>query len=215
MISEPIDRPEYRALARLYEILTPPVPDKGWSHHGGTDRDHQQFGFAAHRAWGDFGVVQLYNVGDRPAPRPLDVSCLDTLGERFHVFSFWEEKYLGVGGPGWATPPLPPHAAVVLRLTPLADDPDTPVLVGSTLHIGMGSAELEGLAASPGQMVVRLSDAGARDGALFVHSARPLRLAGAEGCVARSVLPAGPAVWRIDVGDRKGGAAQRIRLTAV
>ena len=215
MISEPLERPEYRAAARVYEILTPPVPDKGWSHLGGTDRDHQQFGFLAHRAWGDFAVVQLYNVGDRPASRPLDVSPLDTLGERFHVFSFWEEKYLGVAGPGWTTRLLPPHGAVVLRLTPLADSPDTPVLVGSTLHIGMGSAEIEGIAALPGEIIVRLNDAGARDGALFVHSTRPLQRAEAEGCTAGSVLPAGPALWRIEVADRKGEAGQRIRLTVV
>ena len=212
MISEPLDKPELQAASRMYEILVPPVPDKGWSHLGGTDRDHQQFGFLARRPWGDFAVVQLYNVQDKPASRPLELSPLESLGKHFHVWSFWEEKYLGVGDAGSKTRLLEPHGAVVLRLTSVADNPEIPVLVGSNLHIGMGSAEIENIASRPGEIVMELNDGGAREGALFIHSRKPLKFVEAEGCSVQGVVPVGESIWKVSIASRSGKTIQRIHL---
>lgn len=212
MISEALDDPKYQAAARMYEILVPPVPDKGWSHLGGTDRNHQQFGFVANRPWGDFAVVQLYNVQGQPASRPLDLFPLQPVGKQFHVWSFWEEKYLGVGDAGFKTRLLEPHGSVVLRLTPVAENPDIPVLVGSNLHIGMGSAEIKNIVSRPGEIVIELNNGGAREGALFFHSKRPLKLAKAEGCSDKEVSAVEESIWKISMDARKSNSLQRIHL---
>jgi hypothetical protein len=212
MISEPLDKPELQAASRMYEILVPPAPDKGWSHLGGTDRDHQQFGFLARRPWGDFAVVQLYNVQDVPASRPLELSPLESMGPQFHLWSFWEEKYLGVGKAGFRTRELAPHSAMVLRLTPVSDNPEGPVLVGSNLHIGMGSAEVENIASRPGEIVIALNDGGAREGAVFIYSTKPLKLAKAEGCSVKEVFAAEESIWKISIHARRSNSLQRIHL---
>jgi alpha-galactosidase len=212
MISEALNDPKYQATARMYEILVPPVPDKGWSHLGGTDRNHQQFGFLAHRPWGDFAVVQLYNVQDKPASRPLDLSPLESIGNQFHAWSFWEEKHLGIGDAGFRTSRLEPHGSIVLRLTPVAENPDIPVLVGSNLHIGMGSAEIENIASRPGEIVIELNDGGAREGAMFIHSRKPLKLVKAEGCSVQGIVSGGESIWKLPIASRTGKPIQRIHL---
>jgi hypothetical protein len=81
------------------EILTPPVPGRGRSFCGDVDRHHQQFGFLATQPWGDFAVVQLFNTADHPQALQLTRRGLEALGDRFHVWSSWDEEYLGAAGP--------------------------------------------------------------------------------------------------------------------
>jgi hypothetical protein len=212
LISEPLDQPDYAAAVRLAEIVTPPTPERGRSFRGDVDRHHQQFGFVAHRAWGDFACVQLWNAAPEARSLELDPGALSALGRRFHAWSFWDEAYLGVAGPGFRSPRLNPRSAVIVRLTPVADDPGRPVLVGSTLHMGMGAAEIAGWAADTNHVAMELTDAGAREGRLILSCARELRLDAAQGCAVPEVRQVGAGLWSVEIRQRARRMRQSIGL---
>jgi hypothetical protein len=212
LISEPINQADHQAEARRLEILTPPVSERGRSFRGDVDRHHQQFGFFATRPWGDFAVVQLFNASDHPQSLQLTRRGLEALGDRFHVWSFWDERYLGVAGPDFRTPELAPHACVVLRLTPVGDDPALPPLIGSSLHLGMGAAEVAEWRASTTALTIRLNDGGARSGCLVVACRTALTLEGSGGCRVQDVREAAAGVWTIGLLDRQRGQGQTLRL---
>lgn len=138
-ISDPVQEPEYEAHIRAFELLNPPAPERGRSWHA---------------AW---------NPHESPAAVALDIHGLEALGEQFHVWSFWDEQYLGVHDQNFTTALLPSHGPALLRLTALPPD-DTPVLIGSSMHIGMGAAEVSSVETAGECCTIRLHDAGAREG---------------------------------------------------
>ena len=105
---------------------------------------------------------------------------------------------------------MPPHGPALLRLTPAGGD-DKPLLVGSDLHISMGSAELASVESTRSGIRIALTDAGAREGNLFVYSERPLILSAASGCSAQ-VFPGKSSVWRIALKGRERGKLNEVRL---
>lgn len=210
-ISEPMKHPEYAASARMLEILTPPAPERGWSMRGGWDGTHQQFGFVAERPWGRFASVLLHNAQDDQADLALDMRDLSALGEVFHAWSFWDGQYLGVVGKDFTARHVAPHAPMLLRLTPGARD-DAPVLVGSDLHISMGAAEIAEMAMTPKQLTITMTDAGAREGNLYLYSQQPLVLVEATGCHAELVPCADASLWRVQLDERQRGVMQILRL---
>ncbi len=201
LVSEPIQTEKYRSpeSLRMLEILNPPAPDKARSFSAAVDPFHKQFGFVAKRPWGNFASVLLWNPGDAPADVSLEGIPLEPLGEKFHIWSFWDRKYLGTGDKDSAAKALPPHAPALLRLTPVSD---APTLVGSDLHISMGSAEIQDVRSGNGTVTVTLTDAGARDGNLVFFSRRPLKLAAATGCKAE-LSSAGENLWNVALASRK------------
>jgi len=208
MTSEPLPALDPAAL-RNFEMLIPPAPDKGRAFDGQTDPWHRQFGFVARRPWGNFASVLLWNPDKTPAALPLKGVPLEALGGKFHVWSFWDEKYHGISDESFVAGSVPGHGPALLRLTPVAGN--LPVLVGSNLHIGMGSAEIKDIEATPQGMTVTLTDAGARDGKLFIHSPRPLTLASAQGCEA-SVAPAGDNIYCVTLTGRQRNTPNVISL---
>lgn len=205
------------------EIMMPPAPDRGRALHPGADKEHRRFGFVAERPWGVFAAVQLWN----PEPEPQAIALqptgrLSLLGERFHAWSFRDERYLGiVDGAAFRSQPLPSHHAQLLRFTALLPDENLPVLVGSTLHIGMGSAEIAGLAVTRRRLGITLhGHAGAGEGKLAIHSRRPLRLAGFAGCASVALTQDGggaagandAAIWTVRLTGRQRDAQQHIIL---
>ncbi len=208
MTSEPLPALDGAAL-RNFERLIPPAPDKGRAFDGQTDPWHRQFGFVAQRPWGNFASVLLWNPDNQPADLPLKGVPLEALGGKFHVWSFWDEKYLGVSDESFVAESIPVQGPALLRLSQVADN--LPVLVGSNLHIGMGSAEIKDIQATPQGMTITLTDAGARDGKLYVHSTRPLTLASAQGCQA-SVAPAGENIYCVTLAGRQRNSPNVISL---
>ena len=196
---------------RNFETLIPPAPDMGRAFDGQTDPWHPRFGFVAQRPWGNFAAIQLWNPTGRPAAVTLAGIPLTELGKQFHAWSFWDQKYLGAVDASLVLPDVPAYGGKVLRLTPVAND--RPVLIGSNLHISMGSAEIKNIVSSRDGMTIDLTDAGAREGELHVFSTAPLRLVSASGCEASIESPA-ENVWRLKVSQRKRGAAQNIQLSA-
>jgi len=128
------------------------------------------------------------------------------------VWSFWDEKYLGVQKNGFRVRQLAAHGPALLRLTAVTGHGDVPVLVGSTLHIAMGSEEIKGVEASPDGITITLTDGGARDGKLFLFSSGTLRLEENAGCEA-SLASVQPNVWSIEIRGRRRGTLNRVRLS--
>lgn len=211
MISEPLHQRKFAAADRMTEILWPPSPERGRSFHAGSEATHRQFGFVAERAWGRFAVMQLWN----PAPRTASVALVDgsiaPLGRRVHVWSFWDARYHGIRTAGFVARRLPPDGGAVLRFTPAAKHGE-PVLVGSTLHIACGAAEIANWSVNDGVLAIDLNDAGAREGRLYVHCARPLTLEQAEGCTVSVPRRDAHAVWTLELQDRQRGRLQHLRL---
>jgi alpha-galactosidase len=210
VISEPLQSPAYHEALRRVEILAPPCPEASWSFCGATDPEHKQFGFVAERPWGDFATLVVYNPADEPADVPLPPRGLDALGERFHVWSFWDEKYLGLAGPEFVVRRLPAHGCAVLRLTPAQKD--RPILIGSSLHISAGAAEIADVLVTPTGIEVRLTDGGARDGVLVLHSPHALCITDAVGCEATSCEAAAEGVWTVSLRGRRRGEVQSVTL---
>ena len=214
MTSDPLDQPEFRAdedAIRMMEILWPPAPDKGRSLAAATDPWHRRFGFIARRRGGRFASMLLHNPLDAPADVALAVPVIEALGPRFHAWSFWDSRYLGELDATFVARELAPHACLLLRLTPMRND-ERPVLVGSDLHIAMGSAEIGDFRASAGGVKIVLNDAGARSGNLYVWSSRPLALRSANSCTASVAACHPPGLWRISLSDREPGTGNVLRL---
>jgi hypothetical protein len=220
--SDPVEEEPYASGIGQLEILSPPAREKGRPLCPAAERDHTSFGFAAKRPWGDFASVMLWNDQDGPGAKAIPkkefgpLGILGFLGDRFHVWSFWDAAYKGIRGPDYSTGELPAHGSQLLRLTPAAED--RPVVVGSTLHISMGAAEIAGVLTGKNSLVIRLNPAaGAREGALFVYSPKPLSLEGAEGLTAGAVtgsaVGGAGGVYAIPVSKRdRRASCQEIRL---
>ncbi|MDR2377024.1 MAG: hypothetical protein LBD96_11375, partial [Treponema sp.] len=217
LTSDPVEDETYGSAIRQLEILSPPAQEKGHPLCPAAERDHTSFGFAAKRPWGDFASVMLWNNKDGPGDKTFPrrefgpAGILGFLGDRFHVWSFWDAAYQGICGRDYSTGELPTHGSRLLRLSPLAEE--RPVIVGSTLHISMGAAEIADVLYGKDSLTIRLKpQAGAREGALFVYSLKPLSCEGAEGLTAGAITNAG-GVYEIPVSNRDRRApCQELRL---
>ena len=87
------------------------------------------------------------------------------------------------------------------------------MLIGSNLHIYCGAAEIERVTSLQGGMEIELTDAGAREGDLFVYSRLTPVLKSATGCKVDKIAYAGENVWRIAVEDRRTGIPQRVEMS--
>ena len=215
MTSDLLQSPPWNSPAtiRMMEIINPPATDKGRAFDGQTDPWHRQFGFAAQRPWGNFVSALVFNPAEQSTNAPVKGMPLATLGSRFHVWSFWDESYLGIQDSEFVATNVPPHGAVVLRLTAMSANEDEPVLVGSNLHIGMGSAEIKTINTQSDKMEIALTDAGARAGDLFVYSRRPLAFGSATGCAVTAVDRVGENIWSVQIKDRSRNKPQQISLS--
>lgn len=215
LVSEPMHKPRYMNTVRMLEILNPPSPEKGYSLHGGTDGNHRRFGFTAHRSWGSHASVLLWNPEDAEMDMEIGTGELEMREERFHIWSFWDGRYYGLGDVKTVLRNIPPHGCKLLRLTEIPADCNLPVLVGSDLHIGMGTAEISDYRVTDSEIAIRLTDAGAREGCLYVYC--PSRLDSASistrNCSIDSVTRMDADLWKITISGRKQGTVQEIELS--
>lgn len=209
MTSEPVHRADYADSLRELEICTPPVPDHGHALLPGMELYPSLFGFVAERGWGRFASVLMFNAADKPGDVPLVAPELEALGT-CHVWSFREQSYLGCFAGDYIAEKLPAWGSRLVRLTPVSPE-NRPVLIGSDLHIGMGSAEVAMWRVTADTIEFELSDAGARSGAVWIYSEKPLALERVEQGTA-AVEAAGPNLWRICISGRQRGRGQRLRL---
>jgi alpha-galactosidase len=88
------------------------------------------------RDWGQWIVAGLFNWGDTPARRVLDLARLGLEASRhYDVFDFWNERYYRVSGGQLAFESVAPHSGHVLGVRPASDEPH---VIATTFHITMG-----------------------------------------------------------------------------
>ena len=210
--SDPWYLDDFREYRRNLEVLTPPAGEGADLPDLCREREWPRLIRHVTRPWGRMTVALLWNPGSTERTVHLDFATagLDP-ASRYAVWSFWDNRYLGVAEGGWTTPPLAPGASQHIRLTPLANVESRPVLVGSNLHIHCGAEEVRRVNSLQGAMEIELGGAGARDGDLFVYSRLRPALKAAEGCRA-ALSAAGEYVWRIRLEGRDLATAQRIEL---
>ena len=214
MVSEPLYETKYRQQnpLRMLSILSPTAPDKGWSMNGDIDPWGRQFGFVAERSWGNFASVVLWNKEDISSDLRLDTHTLQAIGKKFYVWSFWDDEFMGIGDSTFIAKNIIQRGCALLRLTQIPEQNDLPLLIGSNLHISMGSAELESISTKTNEMKIGLTNAGARDGKIFIYSAVPLKVTNATGCEA-FVLPQQENIYAVIINDRSRTEENTISLS--
>lgn len=213
MTSDPWHWDSMAPFLRHTEILTPPARETARAIDIGTSAGLPRIVGQVSRPWGVWTVALLWNSGSQAKAVTLDFAKAGMDANlRYAVWSFWENRFLGIAEKSWTTPVLEPSVSQHLSFTPIHGDPLKPVLIGSNLHLWSGAAEFERVTALHGAMEIQFTDSGARAGDLFVHcESRPL-LRSASGCKVGEITSAGERIWRIPIADRKSGAVQRIEL---
>lgn len=213
MVSDMLFEDKYDDPKRLrwLEIINQPSREKGIPFAGGQDVHGKEFGFIAKRPWGDFAAVAVWNP-EHEGTANLGISHVPTefLGDHFHVWSFWEEEYLGVKDSSFLEKDVPAYNSRLFRLTPV--DPDGgPTLIGSNLHITMGGAEVQNVSSSTDGLSITLSpNAGATKGQLWFHSQRPLQVTSNNARVYRTESDG---VYVVLIKDRSRDRAMQVDLT--
>jgi alpha-galactosidase len=214
--SDPWQLESFRPYWRNVEIMTPPAGERTEVLDLCTSEEWPRLVGRVSRPWGDYVVSLLWNPRSTEEVVQLDFARagMDP-GRRYAVWSFWDDRYLGVAEGSWTTPKLGSMASQHLRFTELDRSSSWPVLIGSDLHIYCGAAEVKTVRRSYSGMEIELTDAGARDGALFVYSPHQPILKSAVGCIVDDIPSAGENVWRINLHDRRSGTPQRIEVALV
>jgi hypothetical protein len=215
--SAPWHWPEMQPYLRIAEIMQPPARERAEVLDLGTATVWPRIASLVHRPWGNQGVVLLWNpsLGKESKRIDFQLAEIGLNGNQPHaVWSFWDDKFLGVTKGSWTTPPLPPGACQHLVFTPVDEAGNKPVLIGSNLHIHCGAAEIAKVDAGEGRITVELTDAGAREGDLFFWSAKPLEVESSSGLELGSVKNAGENVWKVTVKGRQSGKPQTLQLKA-
>lgn len=218
MISDLIYEGDYQIDTRLrmVEIMQPVTLEKGWNFGGGTDILNTQFGFVAERPWGNFACMVAWNP-DHKSPRDLKIDRvpLEKIGDEFHLWSFWDEKYLGVQDKSYVFKDVPRYHCRLIRLTPVREQNNAgPILVGSNLHLSMGSAEIKHVQSNSQRTTVELiPTAGAIEGQLVFFSKEPLKVKQTKGCQA-FVMQNAPDVYTAVITERNRDSQQSITVEA-
>jgi len=84
---------------------------------------------------GGWWVIGVFNWGDRPADRSMDLRELTGLRGEVSVFSFWDERVLDGAGGHLRLAKLPAHGSALLAVRPRASGIH---YVGSNLHFTQG-----------------------------------------------------------------------------
>lgn len=214
--SDPWHWESFKAYLRNVEVMMPPAREQTEVLDLCTARAWPRLVGHVRRPWGDFCVALLWNPAATEQRVDLDFATAGLSPDRrYAVWSFWDNRFLGVAQGAWTTPALAASASQHLRFTDLDRTPDRPVVIGSSLHIYCGAAEISGVKARRDGLTIDLTDAGARSGDLFIYSRYQPVWLNAEGCVVSEIARAGENVWRIGVADRRCGERQRIELAVL
>jgi len=204
----------FRPHWRMTELMTPPAKERTAVLDLGTSTDWPRLVSKVQRPWGSWTVALLWNPGQQEQAITLDFAKagLDP-AHRYAVWSFWDDRFLGIAKGHWTTTSLPAGGCQHVVLTDLDSQSGQPVVIGSNLHIFCGAAEFKNVQITSAGLDVELTDAGAREGDLFFYSQKPLVVATATGCTAKAVEAAGANVWKVHLENRESGKPQKIGLS--
>ena len=212
--SDPWYEERFKPYWRNVEILTPPAQEQTEVLDLCTSKEWSRLVGKVKREWGEWTVALLWNPSEKEQRVTLDFARigLDTK-KRYAVWSFWDNRYLGVTeGGSYTTLFLAPSASQHLCITELPDSPYRAALIGSSLHIYCGAAEIKRVTSLHSAMQIELTDAGARDGDLFIYSPFRPMVNEATGCVVEGIKAGGENVWQLSLRARRFGETQRIEL---
>jgi signal transduction histidine kinase len=211
--SDPWNEERFKPYWRNVEVLTPPAKERTEVADLCTSKEWPRLVGKVKREWGDWTVALLWNPLEKEQKVTLDFARIGLdPARRYAVWSFWDNRYLGVVEGSYTTPFLAASASQHLCITELPQSPYKAALIGSSLHIYCGAAEIKRVTSLRSAMQIELTDAGARDGDLFVYSPfRPV-VGEAVGCVVEGIKAAGENVWQLSLRGRRHGEVQRIEL---
>ena len=210
--SDPLSLAEIKPFWRNFEVMTPPAREQSEVLGLGTAWHWPHIVGHVRRGWGDATVALLWNPEDKERTIKLDFREAGmNPKQRYAVWSFWDNRYLGLTQEFWNSPSLAPSASQHLRFTPVPAA-SIPVLIGSNFHIYCGAVEIKRIRASRSSMEIELADAGARSGDLFIYSRFLPVLRSVTGMKFGSIDQAGENVWRVRLRDREPQAPQRLEL---
>lgn len=213
MTSDPWQWDSMAPFLRHAEIFTPPARERARAIDLGVSSGLSRVVAHVARPWGEWTVALLWNPNKQAQPITLDFARAGMdITRRYAVWSFWDNRFLGVAEKSWTTPVMEASTSQHLCFTPMDDDPMKLLLIGSNLHIWCGAVELERVTSLHGAMEIQLSDAGAKSGDLFIQCASRPQLHSVSGCRVREIASAGDCIWRISLSDRQIGVFQRIEL---
>ena len=203
----------FQPYLRMTEIMTPPAAERTEVLDLCTAEEWPRLASHVKRSWGNWTVALLWNPAHQAKAITLDFAKTGlNPTHRYAVWSFWDDKFLGIAQGQWASPVLPDSTCQHLVLTDLDSHPGEPVIIGSNLHIFCGAAEFKNVNITPNNIDINLTDAGAREGDLFLYSQKPLSAGSVSGCTVKSVESVGEDVWKIHLEDRASGKPQSINL---
>lgn len=211
VISELLGERDYSDVYHNLQILSPPANEKTQAFDLGRGEYPTYFGFHTKRSWGNALVFMLWNYDNAPKRISINFETLGLMKDaEYHMWSFWDEDYLGISGDKWLSPVLPARGCMVIRMTEVTG---LTSLVGSSLHITCGAAEVANVLANANRLRIDLTDAGADSGVLCVHDASSLKIENVTGCVVQDMRENPGGIYTIRLKDRVRGSEQRISLT--
>ena len=152
----------------------------------------------------------VWNNTEKSKKVSIDNVHLTSLGGDFHMWSFWDEKYLGKGLEKAEKINLKSHGCALFKATVISDDM-APAFIGSTLHISMGAEEVEKYIFGIYGCKFELNTHGAENGALYVYSKKPLKLTEFTNVKAELSSPQ-KNVYKIQLKERSKSENQIIKL---
>jgi hypothetical protein len=204
----------FRPHWRMTEIMTPPAKERTEILDLGTAREWPRLLSKVQRPWGNWAVTLLWNPTKQEQAVTLDFAKagLDP-AHRYAVWSFWDDRFLGIAKGRWTTPALPVGGCQHLCLTDLDSHALQPVVIGSNLHIFCGAAEFKNVTTTSTGIDIELTDAGARDGDLFLYNQKPFTAGRVSGCTVKSLESTGENIWKLHLEGRESSKPQKIGLT--
>ena len=142
----------------------------------------------------------------------IDNAPVEAVGRRFHVWSFWDEAYLGIRDKTHVFKDIEHYHGKLIRLT--AVDPEgRPTLIGSNFHMSMAESEIKAVQATASDITVEMiPSAAAIEGQLVFYSEKPLCIADARGCRA-FVMKSGDRAYTAVITERdRCGGEHRVSL---
>ena len=147
------------------------------------------------------------------SPPHCDFAAAGLDPQREHaIWSYRDSRFLGFARGRWSTPVLPAGGSQHLCVTEVNRSRSLPVLIGSNLHKYCGAAEIKHFQPGRDDLEIELTDAGARQGELFVYSALDLSRKSAVGCSVEWVERVSENIWKIGIANRQPGQFQRVQL---
>jgi len=171
----------------LISMLLPPLPRSADPVDLLLRDIPEQYEIAFDRPFDAVRVVGLFNFADEVRDLTLALPP-----GRWHAFELWEERYRGAVDGEITFALVPPHACRVVALRPAPDD--TPRVVGTNAHIGMGALDITDQAwdAAGANLTLRLATAGRRHRRIYIATGARSVDGATFGGVAVPVAGAGP-----------------------